>query len=300
MTAPLEIVLQRHGFTEANAAQRADRLGIELPNEQAIWDRHDSQQRLASHTLDEALAAAGWCHRNGLDPATFDERFVSTHIRGLESALEFAPQCEWLPSLALVERDWGSAGAMRKAERDETFPHDAEQLRRSSFYGRHAGGQNIHDMVFQVRDIIDTWWREYGLARVWAMCHGETVSTAMCVIERWMPSEWEAFEDDPAMRLGNFNIVNYTRQCPTDPTIVVPSMSSGWRRIIDPVYPERSPLGGEWVRLRGKQRLNARQLSELVDASPRLLPDCLPTEILPATKARSDVADLPDQDTLPG
>ena len=102
------------------------------------------------------------------------------------------------------------------------------------------------------------------------------------------------------MRLVNFNIVNYTRQSPTDPTIVVPSMSSGWRRIIDPVYPERSPLGGEWIRLPGKQRLNARQLRELVDASPRLFPDSPPTEILPSTRARSEMAGRPAQDALPG
>jgi broad specificity phosphatase PhoE len=292
MSGPIEIVLQRHGFTEANAVQRADKLNkklsagdkIILPDAAAIRSRHDSEQRLAEQTVGDALTAYGRLRDLGMDPADYDERFVSALLRAIESALEFAPHCEWLPSLALVERDWGASGAVPADQRDELYPDSAEQLRRSAFYGRHALGESIYDHLFHIRDWLDTLHREHSRRRVWAMVHGETMSVAMCAIERWLPHQWEAFESDPAMNIANWSTLQYTRTDPTDPSITVESMSSGWRRMYDPIHPERSPFGGEWVRLRGKRRLSARQMRELVDAMPRLVSTPLPEEVLPAAR----------------
>jgi broad specificity phosphatase PhoE len=303
MSGPLEIVLQRHGFTEANAAQRADKLKRTLDEHEEIYARHDSDQRLAEQTVGDALVARGNLAAIGLDPSDYDERFVSVLLRAIESALEFGPDCEWLPSMALIERDWGASGATPKARRDELFPESAEQLRRSPFYGRHHLGESVYDLYFRIRDWIDVLHREHGRQRVWAMAHGETMSATMCVIERWLPWQWEAFESDPTMSIANWSVLQYSRVNPEDPSIIVESMSSGWRRMYDPINPALSPFGGQWVRLGGKRRLDARRMRELVDARPRLVTGSLPEEVLPAARAQRALAERglagPDQPALP-
>jgi broad specificity phosphatase PhoE len=291
MSGPVEIVIQRHGFTEANADQRAGKLNqrhptaapVTVPGADAVRARHDSDQRLAAETLGDAAVAYRHLRSIGLDPVDFDERFVSTHIRAIESALELVPvECTWLPSLALVERDWGVLGATPHDERGERYGDSVEMVRRSPFYGRHTLGESIYDHIFHVRDWLGTLHREHDRQRVWAMAHGETMTAAMCVIERWLPHEWEAYQDDPAMRTANWSIVHYTRTDPSDPTTTVESMSSGWRRLVDPVDPDRSPLGGEWIRLAGKRRLSAVQMRSIVEARPRLITGPLPESVLPA------------------
>jgi len=51
---------------------------------------------------------------------------------------------------------------------------------------------------------------------------------------------------------------------------ISPSLSSGWRRLTDPVD-GRSPDGGQWVRLPGKRYLTKAEINSVIDKDPPLL-----------------------------
>jgi hypothetical protein len=79
------------------------------------------------------------------------------------------------------------------------------------------------------------------------------------------PKEWERLDADKTLRIGNCAILTYSRVNPEDPTDISPSMTSGWRRMLDPIQPERSPYGGEWQKLAGKRYYSGAQLLEMLD-----------------------------------
>jgi len=269
---PLHMMFVRHGRSEPNRIQSAEKLGTPIPPEvsDAIYDRHDSDQRLSQEGCEQADTTAAVLRRMGLAPSTFDGRYVSLFNRCLETAARLDPEATWLPTPTIVERDWGTYGATPGPLRAERFP-DTERMRRSNpFFARFDNGESVFDNTFQVAAFIDMCERDMAGRRVVAVTHGEYMWSVRFKIERMLPAEWVDLDDDPSQRIGNCAILEYTRSDPEGIAPDAPSLSSGWRRMTDPIN-GRAPYGGEWVRLPGKRMLTPAEMLAYVERSPRLL-----------------------------
>jgi broad specificity phosphatase PhoE len=272
MAKPIDLVIVRHGQSEANIIQHAEKHGGVDPDQlKKVYERPDFAQRLSERGREQAFKAGEWLRSNKMHPSHFDERYVSPYYRTMETAALLGPECEWLPEVRLIERDWGIYGSTPMETRVKKFI-DTERMREdSSFFVRFDNGESIADVVYRVRDFIGTLDREMGDKRVLAVSHGELMWAMRFVVERMLPQKWQELDKDEKWRIGNCYILWYSRRNPADPTDVRTSLSDGWRRIVNPVEGE-SPDGGEWVKLPGKQHLSQLGLLEAISHSQPLLP----------------------------
>lgn len=272
MAKPLDLVFVRHGLSEANIIQRAEKSEIAHPLTREVYDRPDYEQRLSTEGIEQARLAGRWLEDNFLAPDQFDERYVSPFNRTMDTAHFLGgAACAWLPDFRIIERDWGIFGATPKEERPDLFPHTEKMKQEASFFARLDNGESIADVALRVRDFVDTLDRDTGDMRVLAVTHGELMWAARFVIERMLPQEWQEYDKDKTLRIGNCCIMWYSRTNPENPEHVERSLSAGWLRMVDPVEPEKSPYGGEWQRLPGKRRFTGQELGTLADKTSRLL-----------------------------
>lgn len=283
MTLPFDLVLVRHGQSEANVVQKREK-EVEaafangetdvapLPEAVAIFGRHDSQQRLTEEGQTQATTAGAWVAENVQRPKDFDGRFVSPYNRTLETAVLLDPEATWTPDARLVERDWGEYGSTPAPERKQRHAETERMREASAFFARMAGGESIFDTSFRVREFLGMCAREYSDKRVIAVAHGEVMWATRFVLERLMPHEWEKLDEQEDQRIANCSILHYTRRDPHGSGDIADSLSSGWRRIIDPID-GNSPCDGKWERLPGKRSLTAEELMAVVNLSKPILRD---------------------------
>jgi broad specificity phosphatase PhoE len=272
MNVPRDLVLVRHGLSEPNLVQRAEKTDTPHPETVKVYARHDYDQRLAPDGLAQPLMARAWFEQQGMLPEEFDEAYVSPLLRTLETAkILGGSACRWLPEPKIVEREWGVFGATPLIERRERFA-DTERLKElSSFFTRFDGGESIYDAVLRFGLFMNTLSREKADQRVIAVTHGELMWAARFVVERMLPREWQDLDKDKALRIGNCCVLWYTRQNPDNPDDVRRSLSDGWRLMYDPVEPEKSPYGGQWCKLPGKRRLGPDDIDQILATSQPLL-----------------------------
>jgi broad specificity phosphatase PhoE len=275
MGMPQDLVLVRHGESEFNYVQRAEKRGEVVEYADLIYGRHDFEQRLTPQGVEEAKAARFWLQENFISPEDFDERYVSPFYRTLETAAHLGGvACTWLPAVSLIERSWGVYGATPLEERKVKFAATERLKELSSFFTSLDGGDSNLDAVYQFRDWVNTLDRDKGgSSRVIGVSHGEKMWAARFVIERMMPHEWQDLDNDKSLRIGNCNLLWYSKVNPEDPQDIRESLADGWRRMVNPTQPELSPYGGEWQKLPGKRRFDAAQLLGIVATKPRLLTD---------------------------
>jgi broad specificity phosphatase PhoE len=272
MTMPMSLVLVRHAESEHNVVQQASKHGRTAPaNASEVWARHGSQQRLSAEGRRQAQVAGDWLRANNMNPSAFDLRLVSPFLRTLETASILAPDALWLPSRRVVERDWGIFGTLPDEERAKRFADTEAMKEASSFFTRFDGGESIFDTTFRVEALLGSLDREQGDRRVIVVTHGEFMWATRAVVELLMPDEWQALDADRSLRIPNCCVLELDRRCPFGTGEVARSLSSCWRRMTDPVHPERSPYGGRWVRLPGKRPLGSAAISALLAGAPPLL-----------------------------
>ncbi len=275
----MEIVLIRHGQSEANVVQQAEKHG-DIPTElEKVYARHDFEHYLTKRGVVQAKAARVVLLQNGLDPENFDERYVSPYVRTKETAAYIGNGIvDWLPEVSLIERDWGLYGATPLSERIERFAHTERRREISSFFTRYDNGQNIPDVISNVKSWLNTLNREKTDQRVMAVTHGELMWAARYLLEGMTPDQWEEMDKDKSLRIGNCCILWYSRTNPEDPEEVSRTVSGGWRRMIDPFEPVKSPYGGEWVKLQGRTRLNGAEMLAAAESVERIADAALLTD----------------------
>lgn len=284
MGMPNQLILVRHGQSEANIVQKGEKHNPDFVAPEGFYDRHDSEQRLSPLGVEQAKLAGQWILDNLGNPAEiFDRCMVSSYIRARETAAYVGgPACEWLIDDRLRERDWGVYGATPLEERKERFAH-TERLRKQSYwYTPFDGGEGMaSDIHFQVRDVLGTLHREMDGKRVLVVAHGDRIGGFRFVVENCLPEEWEIMDNDKAQEPTNGSLLIYSRENPEDQEDVRKNVT--WRRMIRPDDPDNSPFGGEWVQLDGKRRFSGEQLLAMAEAIPRL--------IVPGTTAMSRAMD---------
>lgn len=241
MTLPETFTLVRHGQSEANVIQqqRKDKALDALPDSllHALLERHDSTMRLTHLGVEQAEAAGRWLKNSGVP---FDRFYVSPHARTRETAGTLHMGGEWRVEDRFRERDWGEIQSWMS-------PSESSALMKklSEWYWKPQGGESMATGVrLRVESLMNSLYRKQGSRHVLAVSHGEFIRTAQFVIERMTPDAWTAMDDDPAYKVQNTMIIQYTRVNPEDSTDV--SRTFRWRRGICPWDENLSWDNGQW------------------------------------------------------
>ena len=270
VTQPMNIVFVRHGQSEANVVQHAEKNGGTHVHSEKVYERHDFEHPLTLKGVAQAKAARTTLKSLGMTPQTFNEFYVSPYKRTKETAAYIGrDEVNWLPEIRLIERDWGLYGSTPLTERIVKFADTERRRERNSFYTRYENGESIPDVIGRVRDWLSTLNREMTNKSVLAVTHGELMWAARYVLEGLTPEQWVEMDTDKSLRIGNCCILWYSRQNPEDPTEISPNITGGWRRMVDPYEPENSPYGGEWQKLQGRARLLGAELLRKAEMQPR-------------------------------
>lgn len=273
MGMPNNLVLVRHGESEANVAQRLEREGNRAEIPKQFWDRHDWQHRLSLKGVEQARAAGNWLVENFGDlNENFDRRYVSPFIRTRETARYMGGlSCNWLKDDRLIERAWGTYGATPLEDRPEIFAHTEKLREQSSLYTQYDNGESIgYNTIFRVRDWFDTLHRDMNGKNVLAVTHGEFMWASRYILDNMLPEEWDIHDKDKSQRLNNCTVLHYSRVHPQTGEI---ARSLSWRRMIYPDNETGSPFNGDWQALPGKRYIEPTDLLGGVEAVPRIFPE---------------------------
>jgi broad specificity phosphatase PhoE len=274
MSMPNHLVFVRHGQSEANIVQHADKNGEIHELHNVVNDRPDWQQRLSRVGIEQAKIAGEWIARNLGSIASFDLRYHSMFLRTRETAAYLCGddnESIWIPEDRLVERSWGHYGTLSSEERDKMFAMTSKMYKQSPWYVKLDGGESRFEVSDRWRLYQDTLHRDADGKKVLAVTHGDLIGIARYNIERMSPEQFEEMENDKAQTVKNCAVIHYSRVNPEDEGDVEEKLM--WRRIVNPTDIDSSPFGGEWVKLPPRPRYTASDLLAQVEQAPRLIPD---------------------------
>lgn len=275
MTLPMNFTLVRHGLSEANRIQKFmksnDAVGLrDLIDIAEVLGRHDSTARLAMRGVEQAQATGEWLHsQNDRFPA---QRFyVSPHIRTRETAAHLKLEGEWIVDDRFRERDWGEVANPNEDLTSALSPLSKRLKTMNEWYWKPQGGESLATGVrARVEFVMESLHRSGNLNNVVAVTHGEFIMVAQFVIERMTPDQFNERDEDPAFKVENTMVLEYTRQNPKDSTDIRNSYT--WRRATCPWDETRSWAGGEWVEFHTK-KFSDDELLTFAETHPRFFSD---------------------------
>jgi broad specificity phosphatase PhoE len=271
MAMPNDLVLVRHGESEANIIQKADKEGSAHPKADLLNDRPDWQQRLSPLGIKQAIQAKTWIDDHLSGAGSFDARYVSPFLRARETAAYLGGEhCGgWTVDDRIAERSWGVYGIVPRPERRSQFPLTKKLHDVTPWYVRFDGGESMPDVYGRFRDFQGTLHREHFGQRVLLVSHGDFINVARYGVERMLPEEWEAMDRNPRYTLRNCSITHYSRVNPSDPFDVRDKLR--WRRMVYTDTFAESPDGGEWVEVPARRRYTGGELLAQADIAPRVI-----------------------------
>jgi NAD+ kinase len=265
---PLDLVLVRHGESEGNVAIRRSRQGDNSDFTSDYLNRHSAKLRLTDKGRKQATASGEWLKKQGL--AYFDRHYVSEYTRAIETAaLLDLPDARWYMDFQLRERDHGRVDTVPDNVRREQFAEYLRIRKMQLFYAPWPDGESMAEVCDRLRNnIIGTLHREMSNKRVIIVSHGDIMRAFRVIFERMTADMYHAIdtEDPPDFKIGNGQILHYTRIDPADPKHILPHL--GWVRSINPFDPAYA--GHDWKKIVRKQYTNV-ELMALAERSERLV-----------------------------
>ena len=272
MSMPLDLVFVRHGESEPNVVHGEEKKDRRHALHEAVYERHDWLQRLSARGVAQAQAAGEWLNASNLKATSFDRCYASPFMRARETAYWVGGDlAQWHLDDRIKERDWGEYGATPKDVRGQLFPYSHQAHKPNKWYARLNGGESLADNVLmRARDFIGTMHRDLSGKRVLIVSHGEFMLTMRYLIERMLPEEWLAMDEDAAQEIKNCTIIHYSRLNPEDSSDIRPHLS--WVRMIYPYDVALSPWGGEWQAIKERRLVSAPELQQQLNLAPPIIP----------------------------
>lgn len=232
---PLDLVLVRHGQSEANLAKRRSEAGDHTAFTEAFKDRHSSSFRLTKLGREQAVYVGGWIKEN---LRNFDRYITSEYTRAMETAaLMKLPRASWYRDVYLTERNWGDLDVCPENEREEKF---GEALRRrivQPFFWKPPNGESFLELCMRVDRVLHTLHRECSDKKVLVVCHGEVMRAFQVRLERMSQSRFKelTFSTKSEDRIHNCQIMHYTRRDPESGNL---AKYANWVRFVRPAETE--------------------------------------------------------------
>jgi len=266
MPMPNNLVLVRHGQSEANIVQKGWKNDPAFRAPDGFFDRHDSRMRLSPMGVSQASTTGEWLSEQF--PKNFDRYYVSSLIRTVETAGRLALAGDWHIDDRWRERDWGEYGVLSEAEQDQQYRLSKKLKGQSKWYWCPPGGESLATGVsLRVKDILGTMSREMDGKNVIAVTHGETMEVSRVILERLLPQAWEIQQKDPAYSVANCQVLQYSRVNPWTGEI---GKHLEWRRSICVWDPAKSWQEGEWCKIE-RPKYSDADLLNIVAEHPNLL-----------------------------
>lgn len=261
---PLRLVLVRHGESESNIVQQAQKRGETSPIEGLVNSRADWKQRLSPVGREQA-ARAGWELRQlygGL--GYFDACYVSPFIRTRETAviLSGKSNVEWRIDDRLSERIWGIYGLVSRSEQRSHFPLTAKLANDDPWYIRYDGGESLFDVYNRFKDFSAKMWRENAGQNVLVVAHQQYIQTVCYDIEKMLPEDWDSVWENRKYIIPNCGAVEFSRVNPLDPNDIREKFS--WRRFIDLASRKHGSAREQWEEIGGGKAFSVEELSSQV------------------------------------
>lgn len=267
MAMPNNLVLVRHGNSEANIVQAQFKADPDALVPDGFLDRHDSRMRLSPLGREQAEAAGEWIRTEF--PTGFDRYYTSTLVRTMETAGRLAIGGEWIPDDRWRERDWGEYGSLNETEQLSRYELSHRLKGQQKWYWCPPGGESLATGVrLRFEDILETMHRETEGKNIIAVTHGETIEVARFVLERMTPEEWLLDNKDHARKVENCQVLHYSRVSPETGEI---AGQLRWFRSVCPWDSTKSWHDGEWVAIQPRKKYSDRELLQLVETFPPLL-----------------------------
>ena len=233
MVNPLRLVMVRHGQSEANIVQHAQKLGQKIDLESKVESRADWRQRLSPEGRNQAERARRELSKiyGGLD--FFDSKYSSPFIRARETAAILSGENRhfWKIDDLVSERNWGVFGRVSMDERAEHFSLTMKYLYNDPFFMRFDGGESIFDVYLRFRTFSERLKREDGNQNVLIVSHKQLIQSACYLIEGFLPEQWNDTTRRHIYDVPNLGGIEYSRVNPIDASDVREDFA--WRRILN-------------------------------------------------------------------
>jgi broad specificity phosphatase PhoE len=261
MTMPLDLVLVRHGESEGNEAVRRARGGDDALLLR-VREHHSSFWRLTEEGIAQAQRCGEWLR--GSFPQGFDRYYTSEYARAMETAAWLGLSgAEWYVHPDLRERSWGDLDRLTSEERQEHFAESLAEKAASPFYWRPPNGESIAEVGARLRGIVRGLQSDCPAGMAILVCHGELIGAFRAKLEYMSQDDYRRWATDPAERLLNGEVVQYSRRDPDSGEI---ADDLEWRRSVVPGDATHSKA---WRRL-SRPRYDAEGLLAAVDEVPRV------------------------------
>lgn len=274
MTLPMHFTLVRHGLSEANRIQKflksEDPSNLrDLVDVAAVLNRHDSTARLSVEGTEQAQATGEWLRKNF---HSFNRFYVSPHARTRETAAHLKLNGQWSVDDRFRERDWGEVANPNEDLTSAMSPLSKRLKKMNEWYWKPQGGESLATGVrARVAMVMDTLYRlDHNEDNVVAVTHGEFIRVAQFVIERMSPDFFNEMDADPAFKVANTMVLQYTRQNPDNAEDIRKSFN--WRRAVCPWDESKSWANGEWTELH-IQKHSDEDLLAYAEKHPRFFSD---------------------------
>jgi len=239
MTMPKNLVLVRHGQSEANVIQKRDKAGDQRLFTEETMLVADRSWRLTEAGVAQARTVGQWIRENIV---TFDRCITSPFVRTRETAATLGIEnARWEENRVVRERSWGEISPLPRAVFEQQYSHNALLKRKDPLYWAPPAGESIADVAEnRVRNLLSTLHRESSGHNVLIVSHGDFMWSTRLVLERWSDEEFLRYDKDPSMTIHNCSVVHYTR---INPHTGVEESKIRWVRF---AHPCRDRSTGTW------------------------------------------------------
>lgn len=261
---PLTLVFVRHGESEANLVQIADKTGDQSGYTDDFRNKPNSLMKLTPRGIEQVKIAGGWI-KNHIQNGEFNEYYVSSFVRAKQTAghldlPEARTKPVWKIRDYLREQSWGHLDNMPEEERWEKFP---EIMARKSIDPHNwpgFGGESMSNLVDRVKtNIIATLYRECEDGSAVVVSHGNTMWAVRIVMEGFTPEQYREVDNRENLleKMNNCQVLQYTRVNPEDPNNI--ELNFAWMRTVCPW--DETLSKNDWVEIK-RPKFTNRQLLE--------------------------------------
>lgn len=210
MTMPNNLILVRHGQSEANVMQQASKKGDNTRYTEETMTVPDRSWRLTDQGVTQAQTAGRWISEQGIQ---FDRNMVSPYVRTRETAAHLdLSDVRWEENRSIRERSWGEIGSISKDDFRKLYQLNHQWRDNDPLYWNPPAGESIANVAEnRVRNLLSTLHRENDGDNVLLVTHGEFIWATRLVLERWSDEEFMQRDDDPYQRIHNCTVLHYTR-----------------------------------------------------------------------------------------
>lgn len=236
---PRNLILVRHGQSEANVIQKADKDGDQALFSEETMLVADRSWRLTTAGVAQARAAGAWIQDN-ITP--LDRCITSPFVRTRETAANLGLEgSRWEENRVVRERSWGEVSPLPRKVFEEQYSHNALLKRKDPLYWAPPAGESIANVAEnRVRNMLSTLHRESSEQNVLVVTHGDFMWATRLVLERWSDEEFLEYDQDPGLTIYNCTVVHYSRVDPLTGDI------APWMRWVRIVHPRCDPETGIW------------------------------------------------------